>query len=177
MSVFFKDAWIRDALRKGYLKPHRNGDIWRCDKADEAGNLLVATYHKITLQIHKPSGRVYFTMTWRGITKSVGVPRVIAWAYHPNPQNLPQVDHKDGNKLNNTDTNLEWVTGGENERRAHATGLKTGRGTANSNAKLTPDSVLAIRASTEKPEDIAKTFGVSRSTIISIKAGRTWRHL
>ena len=42
------------------------------------------------------------------------VNRLVAQAFIPNPHCLPQVNHKDGNKLNNSYTNLEWVTNEEN---------------------------------------------------------------
>lgn len=177
MPIFPKDDWIKDALVRGYLIVRENGDIYRAKRVFKNLQVDKSKYALIKQQIHKRSGRVYFNMTWRGHTKSVLVNRVVAWRFHPNPDNLPQVNHIDGDKENNAKDNLEWATGSENETHAHRTGLKSGRGSANSNAKLTVTDVQNIRSSKSSVADLVTEYGVSRSTINNILKRRTWTHV
>lgn len=58
-----------------------------------------------------------------GEVKHPSLHRVVAIAFIPNPDNLPEVNHKDGNRYNNTVGNLEWCTHKENMSHAHAMGL------------------------------------------------------
>lgn len=175
---FSKDKWIRYALAKRYLKVDPDGTIHRCISHDpHTGDPVSQVYRVVVVQVHKKSGRVYFNLTYMGITKSVLVNRIVAWAFHPNPKNLPQVNHLDGDKENNAAGNLEWATGSENEKHAHRTGLKSGRGSQNSNVKLTAAEVIYIRGSIRSALDLADEYQVSRSTINNIKSKKTWSHL
>lgn len=58
-----------------------------------------------------------------GKRKYFAVHRLVAMMFIPNPNNYEQVDHLDGNKLNNNVENLEWVTPKENTNRAWQKGL------------------------------------------------------
>jgi len=73
-----------------------------------------------------PSNTGYFVVTlWKNnISKVHLVHRLVAETFIPNPNNLPEVNHKDGNKLNNCVDNLEWVTQRDNNIHAIQTGLR-----------------------------------------------------
>ena len=67
----------------------------------------------------------YIALRWKGKQKNKSVHRLVAETFLPNPDNLPYVHHKDGNRLNNCVDNLAWVTEQENRQEAfHPTGYK-----------------------------------------------------
>lgn len=70
------------------------------------------------------SGYRMVRLTINGKSKGFSIHRLVAQAFLENPNDLPIVNHKDGNKLNNRVDNLEWVTQSENRRHA-ITEIKT----------------------------------------------------
>lgn len=58
-----------------------------------------------------------------GKKKYLRIHRLVAIAFIPNPENLPQVNHIDGNKLNNNIGNLEWVDNKTNTKHGYDNGL------------------------------------------------------
>lgn len=71
----------------------------------------------------KKNGYVYIELNVAGNVYYKRVHRLVAETYIPNPDNKPMVNHKDGNKSNNYYTNLEWVSGSENNIHAIENGL------------------------------------------------------
>lgn len=104
------------------------------------------------------------------------VHRLVAQEFLPNPDNLPEVNHEDGDKRNNEVTNLRWVTPSENQLHSKATGLaKTGE--EHVQARLSNEDVRYIREVyiPKHPEfggkPLAERFGVARSIISRIVNG------
>jgi len=58
-----------------------------------------------------------------GKTKKFYIHRLVGESFIPNPANLPDINHIDGNKSNNNVSNLEWMSRGDNLRHAHTNGL------------------------------------------------------
>lgn len=122
--------------------------------------------------------------------------RLVADAFIPNPENKPQVNHKDGNPANNHADNLEWVDGFENMQHAQRTGLtnqfteksmanrriqgkKNWRSAAKSRRMFTMEEANEIRemfATTDKSHRaIAIDLGCSNNTISNICNNKTYQ--
>ncbi len=112
-------------------------------------------------------------------TKPYRVHRLLAQTFIANPSDLPEVNHKDGNKLNNALDNLEWVTHKQNMTHAFATNLANNTGERNGQSQLNSEQVKQIKQMLGKiPQRlIAERFKVSRTCVSGISTGRLWRHV
>lgn len=120
------------------------------------------------MPVRMNTGTGYFTFSFK---KGYAVHRVIAQAFIPNPENKSQVNHKDGNKLNNAVENLEWVTPSENVRHAVATGLKGNRPSRNSKKANNPFYKARCHAGLTIVK-AASEIGVSTASICAWEYGK-----
>jgi hypothetical protein len=113
--------------------------------------------------------------------KNFRVHRLMAQAFIPNPNNLPQVNHIDGIKTNNILSNLEWCTPSYNLIHANKMGNHNPkRGEESGVAILTEELVLQIKkelASGKSAYAIAKRLGIGQGSIYGIKYGKSWTWL
>ena len=134
-----------------------------------------------------PGQRYVFVSLYRG--KDAGRPmtlrlhRLVAGAFVANPEDLPEVNHKDSDRANNHAVNLEWVTREENIAHANESGRNVAKGNPNKIRKLKPEDVATIRAEflshrKGRPGNLgalAKRFDVNPITIHRIVSGKSWR--
>jgi hypothetical protein len=111
----------------------------------------------------------------RGTHKWFYIHRLVATHFIPNPNQYPQVNHKDGNKTNNAVSNLEWCTAAENS--IHAVRLFGLRGENRYNCKLTCEQVRLIRADARPQRKIAAHYAISFQLVSKIKSGKEWSWL
>lgn len=108
------------------------------------------------------------------------VHRLVAIAFIPNPENKPEVNHKNGIKNDNRVENLEWATTKENHHHARATGLLNYVGEIHHMSKLTAIQVIDIRTkhmNGESLNTLALKYDVSNITIRRIVCGKIWKEL
>ena len=107
----------------------------------------------------------YERVGFHGGQETVFVHRLVARAFCDGYEDSLQVNHKDGDKLNNNADNLEWVTCSENVKHAFDTGLKV---YAHPNTIISDDEfqkVLDRRANGETCQSIADDYGVTKAAI------------
>lgn len=116
----------------------------------------------------------YVNLRKAPIVKLCTVHRLVAKAFIPNPNNLPEVNHKDFNRANNNANNLEWVSGEEN-RQHFLSGIKPG--SYHNGAKLTEEEVLHIRKREVPVAEYAKLYGLSLTNVYHVQQRKTWKHI
>lgn len=187
-----KECESKQKAKKVIQIPDLEGEIWK-DVIDYEGIYLVSNLARVKRimsrknptcdimnNIYHPSGYVHISLTNNGKGRNFKLHRLVAIAFIPNPENKPQVNHIDGNKLNNLPSNLEWNTSKENINHAWETGLSKAKKGVNCNlSKLEDKDVLNIRKlkETTSSKDIAKIYNINVSAVNKIIKKTTWNHI
>ena len=148
MDTEIEELWkpVKDAhYEVSNLGRIRNTETLRVLKISPCKNgyCNVSFYNNFSVEVH-----------WR-------FHRLIATVWLPNPDNLPQVNHKDGCKHNNAVSNLEWMTGSANM--IHATENELAFRTVVWLTDLTDSSKTKFRSM----EFLSKSIGIDTTTLMS----------
>lgn len=92
-------------------------------EASETGKIRNKRNGRILRPFKSTNGRLMVGLSVKGDLKRYLIHRLIALTFIPNPNNLPVINHKDGNPLNNNVINLEWCTQKYNVHHSFETGL------------------------------------------------------
>ncbi|MDG9966947.1 NUMOD4 domain-containing protein [Achromobacter mucicolens] len=163
----------------GYERTHEVSDLGRVrslPRVTTRGRHVGGSLMQCT-----PAANGYVSVSFKvnGTVRRFLVHRLVAMAFIPNPDGLREVDHLDGRPDNNAKANLGWVTRAENMRRAALNGQRP-LGDAHGLHRLTAADVRTIRqlaAEGLPSRKIGRQFSVSKTTVLSIAAGRTWGHV
>lgn len=77
---------------------------------DENGNIYSKHSKRFITPCLRKDGYMLVGLYNNGYRKNFQVHRLVAETFVPNPDNLPQINHKDENKTNNNVSNLEWCS-------------------------------------------------------------------
>jgi hypothetical protein len=170
-----KEIWKDISDYHGIYQVSSCGQIRSLDHFDKYGRLKKGRILKQT----KDKGDYLVVNLYRNGKLTKGkVHRLVALTFIPNPNNLPEVNHKDGNKSNNYLSNLEWCTSKENsDHKINVLG-KHNRGKRPGKVEYTEKEVREIKVLLKEgflsQRDIAKLYGISKSTINNINTGKMW---
>lgn len=92
-------------------------------KIKSSNGVIISLRSKILAQEHHKTNYYRVRLCVDKVKYSKSVHRLVAEVFIPNPENKPEVNHIDGNRLNNHLSNLEWTTKDENMKHAVDTGL------------------------------------------------------
>lgn len=148
------DRWIDNGRAKPYLLPG-----------------------KVLAQKTSRTGYKQINLRFKDKNKWFSVHRLVALAFVVNEENLPQVNHIDGDKSNNHFSNLEWSTARDNIIHAFELGLKP-EGSESWFTELSEEiihQVCKLLSEGVPNTEVVKVTGVTRGVVSKIKTGKSWK--
>lgn len=141
-------------------------------------------YNSITMhQLHPAvTNRGYrrVLIYYNGFRRHMSVHRLVADAFIPNPLQLPEVNHKNGDKSDNTVYNLEWCTPEYNVKHSYDNGLNYS-GEDNCNAGMSNEIARKIAQCFEENQltmtEISRYYDIPKRSIKHMLYGDCWKRV
>src|ERR1700677_1291547 len=162
------EIWIPISETDGFYEVSNLGRVRRAKKS--RGTHI----GKLTSLVSDKDGYIVVTLHVAGLIRNRKVHRLVASEFIANPDSLPEVNHKDGEKTNNKVENLEWCLHLDNQQHAGKLGLMAA-GSKNGTAKLTESDVIDIRKTDKSGPYLSKLYGVSVATISLVRRRKIWK--
>jgi len=155
---------------------HPNYAVSKCGKV-----FRVSTGKEMTQTLQGVPKYWYIRVCQDNVAGSARVHRLIAkaWLHNPYPDTWNTINHIDGNKLNNTLSNLEWCSLAMNQQHA-ANNLHSSRGEGLYNATFSEEDAHKICKKLSegyRTKDLADEFNTTNDVVRKLKAGDTWFHV
>lgn len=120
-----QEIWKDIPNYEGLYQVSNLGNIKSLSKIIERKNGYKLSIKERNIKKWLANNGYYMVSLWKNSKgKFITIHRLVAQAFLDNKTNLPCINHKDGNKLNNNINNLEWCSYGYNEKEAYKLKLK-----------------------------------------------------
>ena len=192
MGIFMrknKETWKDIPNYVGFYQISNLGNVRSLEREITRRDGLIKRFHSQRLRPGIASnGYLTVSLSKNGIGTTYLIHRMIGDAFILNTKNKAEINHKDGNKLNNSISNLEWVSSSENSIHAHKSGLIiftserrhnhsiSKKGIKNPASKLTEKDIIDIKSllETKKQKEISAIYNINQSVVSRIKNNKTW---
>lgn len=176
------EKWVDITGFEGLYRISDHGKVKSLAKTWVSANGRVCAKGETVLKPDISGEYLRVTLCKDSVQYRMSIHRIVAQHFIPNPNNLPFVNHKFGDKHDNRASELEWCTASENMQHADKMGLrKMPFGETLYNTKISDADVRLIRElySTHKmpQKQLAQRFGVCKNTISRIVTKRRRCHV
>lgn len=172
-EITMMDAYINDTASPKFKNIILDDGYDTTFKVSNTGMVIDPNGKQLKLYDDKGYQIVFLNLKYNGRRMyPKRVHRLVATAFIPNNDNLPEVNHINGNKQCNWVGNLEWCSKSDNIKHALDTGLMK--------TKYNPDDIHLIcklRESGMKIQDIHEITGISKSCIIGVLYRGEWKDI
>ena len=178
-----KEIWKEVKGYEGSYQVSNFGRVKSCSRiVNRKNNSILPVKEKILKSSLSTKKYPHVALSKKGILKTKKIHRLVAYAFIPNPENKPQVNHLDGIKTNNYVSNLEWCTNYENKKHSLKMGLQVfKKGSDIGTSKLKEKDIVDIRNLFKNGDytksEIANIYKMSKTSIHDIIILKNWKHV